>query len=520
MPSTNLAAASAVITDARANATAVASVTNGGFDPVSVLAAAGDTIVVELVDSSGATSRLLGSVRPVAPPRVVRTSPVHGRTDVPLNVRVTVVFSAPIARASAEDNIRLRTSSGDTVPGRFEPVGLDSVAFEFKPAAGQLSPATTYRLEVGPAVRDVVGQRLGVAATAEFVTVTSAPSSEPPPPSATVQQIKLWSTVYFRPVFAGDRVTVDALAYDSRGASIPADFTFEIPDLGLLQLVSQDRTSMVVQAVAPGRALVIGRAAGLVDTAYLLVASNVSPAEFASRRLLFSEGGQLVTMNGDGSNRVVLPTPTVAYHPSLGPDSRIIYSSGLFQAGQGSLFIREPDGTTVRFGESDGESCPRWSPDGSRVVSARVATAELVVRRRDGTVERIVPEAGGCANWTPDGLRLFTGEDQVTPTQRYWWAGLTGPVAPDARRMLIPLAWRIAEVDALADRPYPPMVEWWLGFQSAVGQSASWSPDGEALAIAVWTSAATEELWMVSGDGVRRAAVPGVGHVDGVQVVR
>jgi hypothetical protein len=461
---------------------------------------------------------------------VVRTSPVRGRSDTPLNLRVEVVFSAPIAPASADANIRLTTVAGDPVPGRFRAVGTNLVAYEFEPTADQLSPATAYRLEVTPELQDVMGQRLGEAVTADFVTVPVSPSSEPVSPSSEhIEWISVRSPVYFRPVFGGEQITVSGLAFNSRMGTVPAEFTFEIPDSGPLQLVSQESASVVLRAVAPGRMHVVGHAAGLVDTVSLLVAFDVGPAEFASRRLLFSEGGRLVTMNGDGSDRAVLPTPTVAYHPSSGPDARIIYSTGRPTKegapspidGDGALFIREPDGSTVRFGEGDGETCPRWSPDGSRVVSVRARTSELVVRLRDGTVERIVPRANvtECAHWTPDGLRLFTAEEQVTPTTRYWWPGGIGPVAPDARRMLIPTAWRIADVDALADRPYPPMVEWYLGFQSTDGNSGAWSPDGEVLAVAVWAST-TESLWMFSNDGVRRAAVPGVGRVDGVHVLR
>lgn len=525
-PGTRTGAVRASIANLTTGARSAAAAVDGGFDPVAVPATEGDSLRVVLSDSAGTSMPLLGAVFRPRPPRVVRTSPAQGRTDTPLNVRVTVVFSAPIVPASAATNVRLITAAGAAVPGRFEPVGPDLVAYEFAPTGGQLSPATAYRLEVAAELQDVLGQRIGEAVAVGFATAGTSPAT------GDVQRISLEPSfgVYFRPVLPGEQVVVWGTAFDSRDASVSVDFRFELSDSAVVQLVRQERALVELRAVAPGRAHVIGRAAGLVDTFGLIVASDVSPAEFASRRLLFSEGGQLVTMNGDGSDRVVLSTPTAAYQPSSGPDARIIYSTGRPTRrgaaspidGEGALFIREPDGSIARFGEGDGETCPRWSPDGSRVASTRARTAELVVRLRDGTVERIVPRAGvtECSHWTPDGQRFFTGEDQVTPTGRYWWAGGVGPVAPDAQRVLIPEAWRIAEVDALANRSYPPMFEWTLGLPSTDGSYGSWSPDGEALAIAVWTSPTTESLWMVAGDGVRRAAVPGVGRVEGVQVLR
>ena len=84
--------------------------------------------------------------------------------------------------------------------------------------------------------------------------------------------------------------------------------------------------------------------------------------------------------------------------------------------------------------------------------------------------------------------------------------------------MLIPQSWRISDVDALANRPYPPMTEWALGLQSVHNRSAAWSADGTVIAVGVlgWDGRASS-LWLMSADGVRRAVVPGVGHVDGVE---
>ena len=71
---------------------------NGGFDPVTVPSAVGDTLFMSISDSSGT---IIGAERavvlPDVPPVIVRTRPGKGKVDVLFNLlNVTVVFSEPI----------------------------------------------------------------------------------------------------------------------------------------------------------------------------------------------------------------------------------------------------------------------------------------------------------------------------------------------------------------------------------------------------------------------------------------
>ena len=87
-------ASAANIHDRQTGSSVSVSVVNGGFDPVAVGAAAGDTIEV-VVGGAGITHPVsyLIIVAEKARPGVVRTNPPSHKRDVPLNTIIEVVFS-------------------------------------------------------------------------------------------------------------------------------------------------------------------------------------------------------------------------------------------------------------------------------------------------------------------------------------------------------------------------------------------------------------------------------------------
>ena len=159
-----------------------AGIVDGGFDPVAVGAASGEVVTVTLTDGSGATRSEELAVRTRRPPRVIRTSPAPRRTDVPLNVVVRVVFSAPVDLESARAGILLTTGEGVLVPGTVEAAGVAAV--DYVVTAGTLAPETTYRLEVTTGVRDLLGQPLAEPVSFEFRTGTTTVEEPPLAPSA------------------------------------------------------------------------------------------------------------------------------------------------------------------------------------------------------------------------------------------------------------------------------------------------------------------------------------------------
>jgi alpha-tubulin suppressor-like RCC1 family protein/uncharacterized protein YjdB len=161
---------------------------DGGFDPVPIPAGVADTIQFNVRDSAGGAAMFVLAVPRLLKPSVVRTNPSGGKRDVPLNSRVTIVFSEPVDSASVKQSVAL-LRSGVSVPGvvRLFP---DGVVAEFVPST-LLERRTTYRLEVTQGVRDLSGEALIASLSAEFTTGDSsrAPvtSVAVTPPSATLE---------------------------------------------------------------------------------------------------------------------------------------------------------------------------------------------------------------------------------------------------------------------------------------------------------------------------------------------
>jgi hypothetical protein len=155
-------------------------VTSGGFGPVGINADAGDTLEVLLLDAGNhEIARLLAPVPIARRPVVVRTTPPRGKTDVPLNIRIEVVFSEPIDPASLPGAVRLMNGS-TPMTGRVEPGDLGSLTAAFVPST-PLSERATYTLEITRGIRDVDGETLEEAVTVSFTTEVTSPA--PPGPS-------------------------------------------------------------------------------------------------------------------------------------------------------------------------------------------------------------------------------------------------------------------------------------------------------------------------------------------------
>ena len=148
------------------------SLVNGGFDPVPVAASAGDELELSMTDATGAIIVYRASVPKRRPPRVVRTSPPKGATDVPVNAHVVVVFTEPVAPATATTATVQLLHGTSSVPGTLRPVNGSLFAVEFVPDA-ELERETTYRLLVTKGILDEDGDALETEVAIEFTTMTN-----------------------------------------------------------------------------------------------------------------------------------------------------------------------------------------------------------------------------------------------------------------------------------------------------------------------------------------------------------
>src|SRR3954465_1457526 len=108
----------ATVRNPSTHAQSTVAVIDGGFDPVAIAAAAGDTIHVESLGPVGESMALAVPVR--RPPQLIRTYPQHGKRDVPLNSRILVVFSEPLDRQSVNESTVQLLRANVVVPGRVE----------------------------------------------------------------------------------------------------------------------------------------------------------------------------------------------------------------------------------------------------------------------------------------------------------------------------------------------------------------------------------------------------------------
>jgi len=148
-------------------------VIEGGFDPVAIVARLGDTIEVAVTDAASAVVfQAVALVRSPRRPVVVRTSPPARKTDVPLNIIMDVVFSAPI------DSTTLTTASvqlwrgAQAIAGTVRFGDAEHLRAEFH-ADGALASETAYELVVTSAILDVNGLPLDSAVTVPFTTGTA-----------------------------------------------------------------------------------------------------------------------------------------------------------------------------------------------------------------------------------------------------------------------------------------------------------------------------------------------------------
>jgi alpha-tubulin suppressor-like RCC1 family protein len=157
--------------------TRTAPVVEGGFDPVAIPAAVGDTLDVAIQRANLPALHIPIIVPPRRPPIIVRTEPPKRKLDVPLSVAPYVVFSEPMEPQTVKPaSVRLLLG-GQPVAGTVT-LSADGLRSTFQPDV-PLRGLTEYQLQVTTAVTDRSGDRLEDPLAVEFTT-----ESGPPPVAA------------------------------------------------------------------------------------------------------------------------------------------------------------------------------------------------------------------------------------------------------------------------------------------------------------------------------------------------
>jgi hypothetical protein len=194
VPGTNADGQRVDIRNLRSGASTTAPMRSGGFDPLAVGAETGDTLSITVVHQAGGDTTTYAIVPIFARPTIVRTSPGMGKTDVPLNSLILVVFSQPMDSASLPDALHLRHEGVD-VPGSVIGELKEGVILSgrFVPDS-PLAPLSTYELSVSTGAQSQGGVPLDTPLTVEFTTVTAppgAPAAFPPVPAGALTYVRV-----------------------------------------------------------------------------------------------------------------------------------------------------------------------------------------------------------------------------------------------------------------------------------------------------------------------------------------
>ena len=193
------------------SATATGPMIDGGLDPLPLAAEVGDEIELVATDSASGVFHMREKVRPRRPPVVVRTSPPRGRTDVPLNSVIVIVFSEPVDPASL--HVALTATHEGITTATSVRVLPGGTHVEVTPAAS-LAPLTQYDLRVTNA-SDVAGDALEDAVDVTFTTGDSEIATVVIEPASGV-----WP--------AGSMLQLRARTFDARGRELqPAGMRWE-----------------------------------------------------------------------------------------------------------------------------------------------------------------------------------------------------------------------------------------------------------------------------------------------------
>jgi Tol biopolymer transport system component len=338
----------ATVRNLRTGSVVTVAMLDGGFDPVAVTAAAGDTLELDVRLTGPDDLLRYAIVVPVRrPPIVVRTDPPPKKRDVPLNATMLIVFSEPIDPATLTDSSVRLSLAGSPVAGT---LGLGDAAHltaTFTPAAS-LAAGVEYTLLMTQGIEDMTGDGLESPTTVTFTTET----------------VPRVGSIVVRVATTGTDLQTGDYRLDIDGAAGPP--------MGLNDTVS-------LADLQEGSHTV-----GLRGVAVNCTVAGPNPRTVA---VAFGE------------------TATVAFDVTCDPVTQLAFVR------DGQIYLVTSTGTgLVRLSDGPNDGDPAWSPDGQRIAFTRTHgdTSDIYVMDADGSnvVWRMSAREAEAPSWSPDGLRI------------------------------------------------------------------------------------------------------------------
>ncbi len=420
---------------------------SGGFDPIPIVAAAGDTIAIEVERVGGAIASYTLRVPAAARPVVVRTNPPPRKRDVPLNAAIVVVFSEPIL-AGTENNVTL-LKNGVAVGGAAT-LSADGLRVTFHPSL-LLDASASYVISVSTGVTDQSGDALGQLVTADFTagttSVTASVATDPAalitdPNSGELRSFAMSASrqsdgsfsgtfTIFYPgpgwrafgrvacftiqgnaawiagvIEAANDTTVIGDPYGWRAVDNEQDslsLAFSLDSLGTADFCANQPTSIPGQGPIDLLPLIGGNVI-VSGTAGPPPGPAMSEIAFAA----WPDGGiQVIT--ADGSAGRILTGNPADYYPAWSPDGATLAFQRNSAQLAGDIYLIGSDGSGLRplTNDASDDGDPAWSPDG-RLIAFDQNGQIHVMSAADGSGRRPLSSTH-CdyePAWSPNGSRI------------------------------------------------------------------------------------------------------------------